>query len=140
MTIPRELKIRENQLTQFPVKEFKCEDHRTIRFSTYEGAVTIYAKDRRSIQIGFRAGEIYCDQSSYSEGSKATPMQRVPTQSLLVDFTIVIDSGSVEVFALDGSVVFSNRTPYEMEFESFAEYGEVLTCEYFNLERELVSE
>lgn len=133
MTLPRELTIENGNLMQSPIQELKLKEQRTISFTTNGGAVRILSTLGEIIEIGFNGEEIYCDRSSFSGDSGPTPIQKVPTSQAVVDFLIIIDSGSIETFANRGATVLTNRTPYDSDFTAFETTGNVAALDSANL-------
>ena len=106
MTVPRELSLKGNTLVQTPIE--KPGGFPEVSFTTSNGAIRIHENADRYAEIGVRDGNIYVDTTHAWNEIAAPLVQEVPAPTTETDFRVIVDRGSIEVFAAGGTVVLTN--------------------------------
>jgi sucrose-6-phosphate hydrolase SacC (GH32 family) len=106
MTLPRELSLQGDRIIQTPV------EHPTgfpeVSFTTQEGAIRICESNQRYVEIGVRNQKLYVDTSNAWCDLEAPTLQEISIAEGEVDIRVIVDRGSIEVFAAGGSIVLTN--------------------------------
>jgi sucrose-6-phosphate hydrolase SacC (GH32 family) len=106
MTLPRELSLKSDRIIQTPVKH--PNGFPEVSFTTREGAIRICESDQRYVEIGVRNQKLYVDTSRAWCDLDAPTLQEIPIAEGEIDIRVIVDRGSVELFAAGGSIVLTN--------------------------------
>lgn len=123
MTIPRKLSLQANTLIQNPIK--RPGGFPEASFTTSEGAIRIHENSERYIEVGVRNNKIYVDTTHAWNEIPAPLVQEVPALEPETDFRVIVDRGSIEVFAASGKVVFTNLVLVDTTLHYVETVGEV---------------
>jgi sucrose-6-phosphate hydrolase SacC (GH32 family) len=106
MTLPRELSLQGDRIIQTPVSN--PNGFPEVSFTTQEGAIRICENNERYVEIGVRNQKLYVDSSHAWNDLDAPTLQEIPVAIGEIDIRVIVDRGSVEVFAAGGSIVLTN--------------------------------
>ena len=106
MTLPRELSLQGDRIIQTPVKH--PNGFPEVSFTTQEGAIRICENNERYVEIGVRNQKLYVDTSCAWNDLDAPTLQEIAIEKGEIDIRVIVDRGSVEVFAAGGSIVLTN--------------------------------
>lgn len=106
MTLPRELSLQGDRIIQTPVKH--PNGFPEVSFTTQEGAIRICENNERYVEIGVRNQKLYVDTSRAWNDLDAPTLQEIAIEKGEIDIRVIVDRGSVEVFAAGGSIVLTN--------------------------------
>jgi sucrose-6-phosphate hydrolase SacC (GH32 family) len=106
MTLPRELSLQGDHIIQTPVKH--PNGFPEVSFTTQEGAIRICESEERYVEIGVRNQKLYVDTSRAWNNLDAPTLQEIAIEKGEIDIRVIVDRGSVEVFAAGGSIVLTN--------------------------------
>ena len=106
MTLPRELSLQGDRIIQTPVKH--PNGFPEVSFTTQEGAIRICESEERYVELGVRNQKLYVDTSHAWNNLDAPTLQEVAIEKGEIDIRVIVDRGSVEVFAAGGSIVLTN--------------------------------
>lgn len=106
MTLPRELSLQGDRVIQAPVKH--PNGFPEVSFTTQDGAIRICENDQRYVEIGVRNQKLYVDTSRAWNELDAPTLQEISIEKGEIDIRVIVDRGSVEVFAAGGSIVLTN--------------------------------
>ena len=134
MTIPRQLSLKANTLVQRPIE--KPGGFPEVSFTTSNGAIRIHETPGRYAEIGVRNGNIYVDTTHAWNEIEAPLVQEVPALQQETDFRVIVDRGSIEVFAAGGTVVLTNLVLVETTLSYVETSGEVQELKLQQLSRE----
>ena len=123
MTIPRKLSLQANTLIQNPIQ--RPGGFPEASFTTSEGAIRIHENSERYIEVGVRNDKIYIDTTRAWNEIPAPLVQEVPALEPETDFRVIVDRGSIEVFAASGKVVFTNLVLVDTTLHYVETVGEV---------------
>ena len=106
MTLPRELSLHGNRIIQTPISH--PYGFPEVSFTTSDGAIRICENNERYVEIGVRNQKLYVD-TSHAWGDLAAPtLQEIAIEKGEIDIRVIVDRGSVEVFAVGGAIVLTN--------------------------------
>jgi len=136
MTIPRELSLQGNTLVQKPI--MRPEGFPELTFSTNSGSVRIHENPDRYVEIGVRNGNIFVDTSKAWNELPAPLVQEVPAPKAPLDIRVIIDRGSIEVFAAGGTISITNLIFVETALNYIVADKEItdLTMQQLSLEQQ----
>jgi sucrose-6-phosphate hydrolase SacC (GH32 family) len=123
MTIPRKLSLQANTLIQNPIE--RPGGFPEASFTTSEGAIRIHENSERYIEVGVRNDKIYVDTTHAWNEIPAPLVQEVPALEPETDFRVIVDRGSIEVFAASGKVVITNLVLVDTTLHYVETVGEV---------------
>jgi sucrose-6-phosphate hydrolase SacC (GH32 family) len=123
MTIPRKLSLQANTLIQNPIE--RPGGFPEASFTTSEGAIRIHENSERYIEVGVRNDKIYVDTTHAWNEIPAPLVQEVPALEPETDFRVIVDRGSIEVFAASGKVVITNLVLVDTKLHYVETVGEV---------------
>lgn len=106
MTIPRELSLQGNTLIQNPIE--KPGGFPELSFTTSNGSVKISESTELYIEIGVRNQQIFIDTSKAWNELEAPTLQELFVGDREIDIRVILDRGSVEVFADGGAISVTN--------------------------------
>ena len=106
MTLPRELSLQGDRIIQTPV--IHPSGFPEVSFTAEEGAIRICENNERYVEIGVRNQKLYVDTSHAWNDLDAPTLQEIPVAIGEIDIRVIVDRGSVEVFAAGGSIVLTN--------------------------------
>lgn len=106
MTLPRELSLRGDRIIQTPINH--PDGFPEVSFTTSDGAIRICESEERYVEIGVRNQKLYVDTSHAWCDLEAPTLQESPVAPGEIDIRVIVDRGSVEVFAAGGTVVLTN--------------------------------
>ena len=106
MTLPRELSLHGDRIIQTPV--IHPNGFPEVSFTTQDGAIRICEDNERYVEIGVRNQKLYVDTSRAWNDLDAPTLQEIAIEKGEIDIRVVVDRGSVEVFAAGGTVVLTN--------------------------------
>jgi sucrose-6-phosphate hydrolase SacC (GH32 family) len=106
MTIPRELSLRGHRIVQTPINH--PNGFPEASFSTSEGAIRILENSERYVEIGVRDQKLYVDTSHAWCDLDAPTLQEIAVPAGEIDIRVIVDRGSVEVFADGGALCLTN--------------------------------
>ena len=106
MTLPRELSLQGDRVIQTPVK--RPNGFPEVSFTTQEGAIRICESDQRYVEIGVRNQKLYVDTSRAWCNLDAPTLQEIPIAEGEIDIRVIVDRGSIELFAAGGSIALTN--------------------------------
>ena len=106
MTLPRELSLQESCIIQTPINH--PDGFPEVSFSTREGAIRICESAHRYIEIGVRNQKLYVDTSRAWCDLDAPTLQEIAIPVGEIDIRVIIDRGSIEVFADGGALCLTN--------------------------------
>jgi sucrose-6-phosphate hydrolase SacC (GH32 family) len=123
MTLPRELSLNENTLVQTPIE--KPGGFPEVSFTTSSGAIRIHETPERYAEIGVLNGKIYVDTTHAWNEIAAPLVQEVPAPTSEVDIRVIVDRGSIEVFAAGSTVCITNLVLVDTSLHYVETIGEV---------------
>ncbi|MFM1910415.1 MAG: hypothetical protein RLZZ545_1113 [Actinomycetota bacterium] len=106
MTLPRELTLRSDRLVQTPINH--PDGFPEVSFSTTEGAIRICESTDRYVEIGVRNKKLFVDTSRAWCDLDAPTLQEIPIAGGALDIRVIVDRGSVELFADRGAISITN--------------------------------
>ena len=106
MTLPRELSLHGDRIIQTPINH--PDGFPEVSFTTSDGAIRICESDQRYVEIGVRNQKLYVDTSHAWNDLDAPTLQEIAIEKGEIDIRVIVDRGSVEVFAAGGTVVLTN--------------------------------
>ena len=106
MTLPRELSLQGSVLVQKPIT--RPDGFPEIRFSTKAGSVRIHENPDHYVEIGIRNRQVFVDIAHAWNEITAPLVQEVAAPQGEVDFHVIVDRGSIEVFAAGGTIAITN--------------------------------
>jgi sucrose-6-phosphate hydrolase SacC (GH32 family) len=118
MTLPRELSLHGDLIIQTPVSN--PYGFPEVSFTTQEGAIRICENDQRYVEIGVRNQKLFVDTSRAWNDLDAPTLQEIAIEKGEIDIRVIVDRGSVEVFAAAGTVVLTNLVFVETALTSVA--------------------
>ena len=134
MTVPRELSLQGNTLVQKPIE--KPGGFPEVSFTTSNGAIRIHETPERFAEIGVRDEKIYVDTTQAWNEIAAPLIQEVPAPNTEVDFRVIVDRGSIEVFAAGSTVCITNLVLVDTALHYVETVGEVKDLKLQQLYRE----
>ena len=106
MTLPRELSLHGNRIIQTPISH--PYGFPEVSFTTSDGAIRICENNERYVEIGVRNQKLYVDTSRAWGDLAAPTLQEIAIEKGEIDIRVIVDRGSVEVFAVGGAIVLTN--------------------------------
>jgi fructan beta-fructosidase len=106
MTIPRELSLHNDQLVKIPIENPK--GFPEVSFTTNEGALRICENNERYVEVGVHNKKLYVDTSHAWFELAAPTLQEIPVTASDTDIRVIVDRGSIEVFAAGGTICITN--------------------------------
>ncbi len=134
MTIPRELTLAGNTLVQTPIE--RPQGFPEVSFTTAAGGIRIHETRERFAEVGVRNGKICVDVTSAWNEIPAPLVQEIPAPSGEVDFRVIVDRGSIEVFAAGGTIVLTNLVFVDTSLHYVETISEVKNLKLQQLSRE----
>ena len=123
MTLPRELSLSGDRLIQTPVAH--PQGIPEVSFTTQEGSVKIAENENRYVEIGVRDNKLFVDTSHAWNDLEAPTLQEIPVGDREVDIRVIIDRGSIEVFADQGAISVTNLIFVDTALSAVVPIGEV---------------
>lgn len=123
MTIPRKLSLQANTLIQTPIE--RPGGFPEASFTISDGAIRIHENPGRYVEVGIRNDKIYIDTTRAWNEIPAPLVQEVPALEPETDFRVIVDRGSIEVFAASGKVVITNLVLVDTTLHYVETVGEV---------------
>ena len=106
MTLPRELSLRGDRLIQTPIN---CPDgFPEVSFTTQEGSIKISENENRYVEIGVHNKTLFVDTSNAWNELEAPTRQEIAVGDHTLDIRVIIDRGSIELFADGGAISVTN--------------------------------
>lgn len=102
MTLPRELSLRGDRLVQTPINH--PDGFPEFTFTTRDGSVKIYETENRYIEIGVRNHNLFLDVTNAWNELEAPTITEVPVGDRDLDIRVIVDRGSIEIFADGGAI------------------------------------
>ena len=106
MTLPRELSLHGDRIIQTPINH--PNGFPEVSFTTSEGTIRICENNERYVEIGVRNQKLYVDTSRAWGDLDAPTLQEIAIKKGEIDIRVIVDRGSVEVFAVGGAIVLTN--------------------------------
>ena len=106
MTLPRELSLHGDRIIQTPINH--PNGFPEVSFTTSEGTIRICENNERYVEIGVRNQKLYVDTSRAWGDLAAPTLQEIAIEKGEIDIRVIVDRGSVEVFAVGGAIVLTN--------------------------------
>ena len=106
MTLPRELSLHGDRIIQTPINH--PNGFPEVSFTTSEGTIRICENNERYVEIGVRNQKLYLDTSRAWCDLDAPTLQEIAIEKGEIDIRVIVDRGSVEVFAVGGAIVLTN--------------------------------
>jgi fructan beta-fructosidase len=106
MTLPRELSLHGDRIIQTPINH--PNGFPEVSFTTSEGTIRICENNERYVEIGVRNQKLYVDTSRAWGDLDAPTLQEIAIEKGEIDIRVIVDRGSVEVFAVGGAIVLTN--------------------------------
>ena len=106
MTLPRELSLHGDRIIQTPINH--PNGFPEVSFTTSEGTIRICENNERYVEIGVRNQKLYLDTSRAWWDLDAPTLQEIAIEKGEIDIRVIVDRGSVEVFAVGGAIVLTN--------------------------------
>ena len=137
MTLPRELLLSGKTLVQKPVE--RQAGFPEVSFATQDGAVRIHETPERFVEVGVRNQNIYVDTSRAWNEIAAPLLQEIPIPVGEIDIRVIVDRGSIEVFAAGGSIAITNLILVDTALTYVETLGEISDLKLQQLYRGLPS-
>ena len=137
MTLPRELLLSGKNLVQKPVE--RQAGFPEVSFATQDGAVRIHETPERYVEVGVRNQNIYVDTSRAWNEIAAPLLQEIPIPVGEIDIRVIVDRGSIEVFAAGGSIAITNLILVDTALTYVETLGEISDLKLQQLYRGLPS-
>ena len=106
MTLPRELSLHGDRIIQTPINH--PNGFPEVSFTTSEGTIRICENNERYVEIGVRNQKLYVDTSRALGNLDVPTLQEIAIEEGEIDIRVIVDHGSVEVFAVGGAIVLTN--------------------------------
>jgi hypothetical protein len=106
MTLPRELSLQGNTLVQKPIEH--PAGFPELSFTTHGGSIYIHENPKRYVEIGVRAGNLFVNSTHAWNEMSAPLIQEVSVSEQELDIRVIVDRGSIEVFAAGGTISITN--------------------------------
>ena len=106
MTLPRELSLHGDRIIQTPINH--PDGFPEVSFTTSDGAIRICENNELYVEIGVRNQKLYVDTSRAWGDLDAPTLQEIAIDKGEIDIRVIVDRGSVEVFAVGGAIVLTN--------------------------------
>ena len=106
MTLPRELSLHGDRIIQTPINH--PNGFPEVSFTTSEGTIRICENNERYVEIGVRNQKLFVDTSRAWGDLAAPTLQEIAIEKGEIDIRVIVDRGSVEVFAVGGAIVLTN--------------------------------
>ena len=106
MTLPRELSLRGDRLIQTPIAH--SDGFPELSFTTRDGSVKIYETENRYVELGVRDKKLFVDTSHAWNELEAPTLQEIEIGDREIDIRVVVDRGSIELFADGGAISITN--------------------------------
>ena len=121
MTLPRELSLRADRLIQTPINH--PDGFPEVSFSTRDGSIKILESADRFVEIGIRSGTLFVDTSHAWNELEAPTLQEISVGDREIDIRVIVDRGSIEVFADNGAISVTNLVFLETALTTVAPLG-----------------
>mgnify|MGYP002136269107 CR=1 FL=1 len=132
MTIPRELSLEGSTLIQTPI--LPNTSFSEITFFTSDGSVRINETTTRFVEVGVRNRKLFVDTSHAWNELEAPTLQEIEVGDQEIDIRVIIDRGSIEVFAAGGSISVTNLIWAETSLSTVEPAGAVTALSLNGLE------
>ena len=123
MTLPRELSLRGDRLIQTPINN--RDGFPEVSFMTSNGSVRIFESSERYVEIGVRNNQLFVDTSKAWNELEAPTLQEIEIGDREIDIQIIVDRGSIEVFADNGAISVTNLVFVDTALSSVVANGEI---------------
>jgi sucrose-6-phosphate hydrolase SacC (GH32 family) len=123
MTVPRELSLQGNTLVQTPIE--KPGGFPEVSFVTKNGSVKVFESPTRFVEVGVRNKKLFVDTSNAWNEIEAPTIQEIEVGDRAIDIRVIVDRGSIEVFADGGSISVTNLVWIETAFMGVQPQGAV---------------
>jgi fructan beta-fructosidase len=131
MTLPRELSLQGDRIIQTPV--IHPNGFPEVSFTTSDGAIRICENNERYVEIGVRNQKLYVDTSHAWNDLDAPTLQEIAIEKSEIDIRVIVDRGSVEVFAAGGAIVLTNLILVESTLNDIESKGPISDFKYAQL-------
>ena len=123
MTLPRELSLRGDRLIQTPINN--RDGFPEVSFTTSNGSVRIFESSERYVEIGVRNNLLFVDTSKAWNELEAPTLQEIEIGDREIDIQVIVDRGSIEVFADNGAISVTNLVFVDTALSSVVANGEI---------------
>jgi sucrose-6-phosphate hydrolase SacC (GH32 family) len=123
MTLPRELSLRGDRLIQTPIPH--PDGFPELTFTTSNGSVKIYESSDRYVEVGVRDKKLFIDTTNAWNELEAPTLQEIPIGDREIDIRVIIDRGSLEVFADTGAISVTNLVFVETALYAVEKLGAI---------------
>jgi sucrose-6-phosphate hydrolase SacC (GH32 family) len=123
MTIPRELSLHGNTLVQTPIE--KPGGFPEVSFVTGNGSVKVFETQTRFVEVGVKDKKLFVDISNAWNEIDAPTIQKIEIGEVAIDIRVIVDRGSIEVFAAGGAISITNLVWIETAFSSAKPQGAI---------------
>ena len=123
MTLPRELSLRGDRLIQTPINN--RDGFPEVSFTTSNGSVRIFESSERYVEIGVRNNLLFVDTSKAWNELEAPTLQEIEIGDREIDIQVIVDRGSIEVFADNGAISVTNLVFVDTALSSVVAHGEI---------------
>lgn len=123
MTLPRELSLRGDRLIQTPINN--RDGFPEVSFMTSNGSVRIFESPERYVEIGVRNNQLFVDTSKAWNELEAPTLQEIEIGDREIDIQVIVDRGSIEVFADNGAISVTNLVFVDTALSSVVANGEI---------------
>jgi sucrose-6-phosphate hydrolase SacC (GH32 family) len=132
MSIPRELSLDGNTLIQIPIEP--KEGFPEVSFLTNDGSVRIFETPNRFAEVGVKNQKLFIDTSNAWNELSAPTLQEIEIGDQTIDIRVIVDRGSIEVFAKGGTISVTNLVWIETTLASVQPQGAVAALALKGLE------
>ena len=123
MTVPRELSLHGNTLVQTPIE--KPGGFPEVSFVTGNGSVKVFETQTRFVEVGVKDKKLFVDISNAWNEIDAPTIQKIEIGEVAIDIRVIVDRGSIEVFAAGGAISITNLVWIETAFSSAKPQGAI---------------
>lgn len=123
MTVPRELSLRADRIVQTPINH--PDGFPEVSFTTADGAIRICEDNNRYVEIGVRNQKLFVDTSNAWCDLDAPTLQEIPIAAGEIDIRVIVDRGSIEVFADGGAISVTNLVFVETALNFVVQVGAI---------------
>lgn len=92
---------------------------------TSNGSVRIFESSERYVEIGVRNNQLFVDTSKAWNELEAPTLQEIEIGDREIDIQIIVDRGSIEVFADNGAISVTNLVFVDTALSSVVANGEI---------------
>jgi fructan beta-fructosidase len=123
MTLPRQLSLRGDRLVQTPIAH--PDGFPEVSFTTRNGSIKILENDQRFVEVGVRNQKLFIDTSNAWNDLDAPTLQEIPVGDRELDIRVIVDRGSIEVFADNGAISVTNLVFVDSTLSTVTLHGEI---------------